>query len=126
MSTALSAMEKAQAAWGTAMPDWVKALAEACDEQGLRKVAAKLDVSPAMASLAINKKRRDLAFIKYPVEKVLMITMVACPVLGVMGRQECLQYQVAEFSPANPQTVQLYQACRNGCKYYRKTKEKKA
>ena len=126
MSTTLSAMEKANAAWGTAMPDWVKALAEACDEQGLRKVAAKLNVSPAIVSLAINRKRTDLSFVRYPVEKVLMITMVACPVLGVLGRNECLQEQMKPFSGVNPLTVQLYQACRGGCKYYTHKKEKTA
>lgn len=119
MSTALSAMDKARVAWGANMPDWIKALAEACDEAGLRKTAAKLDVSPAMASLAINRKRTDLSFIKYPVEKILMITMVACPVIGVMGRHECLREQTKPYSSANPLRVQLYRACRNGCPHYR-------
>ncbi len=123
MSTALSAMDKAIAAWGTNMPDWIKALAEACDETGLRKTAAKLHVSPAMASLAINRKRADLSFIKYPVEKTLMITMVSCPVRGIMGRDECLREQAKPFSSVNPQRVQLYRACRDGCPYYKEKKK---
>lgn len=119
MSTVLTAMEKARAAWGVHMPDWVKALAEACDEAGLRKTAAKLHVSSAMASLAINRKRIDLSFIKYPVEKTLMVTMVACPVLGVMGRDECLREQAKPFSSVNPLRVQLFKTCRGGCPYYK-------
>ncbi len=119
----MNALEKAIAAWGSVLPDWVRALAEECDESSLRKVAGKLDVSPAMVSLAINRKRADLSFIKYPVEKVLMITMVACPVLGVMGKNECLQEQARPFSSANPQRVRIYRACRGGCPHYKEQKK---
>jgi len=122
VSTSASAIEKARASWGPNMPDWIRALAEACDETGLRKIAARLEVSPAMVSLAINRKRQDLSFIKYPVEKRLMITMVACPVRGVMGRDECLREQAKPFSSVNPRRVQLFKACRNGCPYYKEKK----
>lgn len=123
-------VDKARAAWGcdpregTALPDWVRALAEACDETSLRKTAAKLDVSPAIISLAVGNKRENLEFIKARVEGRLMVTMVACPVLGVMGINECLQEQARPFSSANPFRVQRYRACRNGCPHY-KGKERK-
>ena len=54
-----------------------------------------------------------------------MITMVACPVLGVLGRNECLREQAADFSAANPLRVQLYRACRNGCPHFKKSNNKK-
>ena len=123
MSTALSAMDKAVAAWGVNMPDWIKALAEACDEAGLRKTALKLNASPAIVSLAISNKREKLDFIKAKVEAVLMVTMVACPVRGIMGRDECLREQAKPFSSVNPQRVQLYRACRDGCPYYKEKKK---
>jgi len=116
-------LAKAIAAWGSPLPDWIKALAEACDDTSLRKTAARMDVSPAMVSLAINRKRLYLSFIKVRVEKRLMITMVVCPILGVMGRNECLQEQARPFSSANPLRVQLFKACRNGCPYYKECKK---
>jgi hypothetical protein len=114
-----TAIQKAEAAWGERMPAWVRALAEACGERGMRKVAARLDVSPAIISLAVNKERENLEWIKGKVEAVLMVTIVACPVLGVMGKNECEQEQARPFSGANPLRVQLYRACRNGCPHYK-------
>ena len=115
-------LAKAKAAWGNPLPDWVKALAEACDDTSLRKTALKLNASPAIVSLAIGNKREKLDFIKAKVEALLMITIVACPVRGVMGRNECLREQAKPFSSVNPQRVQLYRACRNGCPHYREKK----
>jgi hypothetical protein len=115
-------MVKAVAAWGEPLPDWVKALAEACDDAGLRKTAAKLDVSPAIISLAVNRKREGLGFIKEKVEDQLMVTIVSCLILGVIGVEECLREQAQPFSSANPLRVQLFKACRNGCQYYKENK----
>lgn len=123
MSTTATARKKAKAAWGTNMPDWIKALAEACDESGLRQTAAKLNASPAMLSLAINNRRENLEFLKPKVTSILMISMVPCPVLGVIGREECLREQAADFSAVNPMKVRLYRACRNGCRYYKEKKD---
>lgn len=121
----MSMRDKAAAAWGKPLPDWINALAEACDETSLRKTAAKLAVSPAIVSLAVNAKRDrvKLDFIKTRVEATLMITMVPCPVLGIIGRKKCLQEQAADFSPTNPLRVQLFRACRNGCRYYKEPKK---
>ena len=112
-------LPKARAAWGEPMPDWVRTPAEECDASSLRQVAAKIGASPAMVSLAVNKRREKLDFIKAKVEARLMISMVACPVLGLMSRIACLQEQARGFSTANPLQVQLYRACRNGCPNYR-------
>lgn len=116
-------MVKALAAWGDPLPDWIAALAQACDEEGLRKVAGKVGVSPALASLAVNRQRDKLDYIKARVERTIMVTIVACPVLGVMSREQCLQEQAAAFTAANPLRVQLFRACRNGCNYYKKLKK---
>lgn len=118
-----SAMHKARVAWGETMPDWIRELAQACDEEGLRQVSARIGVSPAMTSLAVNKKRDALEFIKRKVEGSLMIAMMPCPVLGVISRAECLQEQAKPFTAANPLSVQLFRACRSGCRYYKKLKK---
>ena len=46
--------EKAEAAWGSPLPGWVEKLAAACDATSVRKVAADMEVSPAIVSLAIR------------------------------------------------------------------------
>ena len=114
-----SALSKAIAAWGDPLPDWVRALAEACDVFGMRKVAERIVVSPASLSLVINKRRGDPSFVKTRVEAGIMATIVACPVLGVMDKQECLSEQARPFSSANPLRVKLYRACRSGCVHFR-------
>ena len=119
MSVPLTMMDKARAAWGEPLPDWIKALAEACDESGLRRTAAKLTASPAIVSLAIHNKREKLDFIKPKVETYLMMTLVGCPILGIIGREKCLREQARPFSTVNPMKVQLFKACRNGCPYYK-------
>ena len=86
--------EKAEAAWGTPLPEWVERLAAACDAKPLRHVAEDMGVSPAIISLAIrNKHHAPLTFIEGKVN------------------------QKKPFSTINPLEVQLFRACRNGCKY---------
>ena len=63
--------EKAEAAWGVPLPDWIEKLATACDGKGLRKTAADLSVSPAIASLAIRRNRAKLDFIERRVKDIL-------------------------------------------------------
>lgn len=113
-----SALAKAQAAWGE-VPDWVAALARACDGQSLRKTASRCNVSPAMISLAINNRRENWDFIKEKVENTLMVTMMACPVQGLISSFQCAQEQAAPFSTANPLRIQQYKACRNGCQHFK-------
>jgi hypothetical protein len=111
--------EKARAAWGRRPPDWIRVLVESCEEHSLRGTAEKLNLSPASVSLAVNRKRENLDFIKAKVETVLMVTIVTCPVMGVMGKADCEREQAKPFSSANPLRVQLYRACRNGCPHFR-------
>lgn len=121
----MNMLDKAIAAWGTEMPAWVRTLAIACHGASLRKTAAKLDVSPAIVSLAINKKRQDLDFIKSRVEQHLMTVQFGCPVLGVISGNRCLEEQAKPFSSVNPQRVQLYRACRNGCPHFNSNRKEK-
>lgn len=113
-----SALAKAHAAWPK-LPAWVRALAEACDGQSLRKTASRCNVSPAMISLAINNRRDNWDFIKAKVENTLMVSTMACPVQGLISNYQCEQEQAAPFSTANPLRIQQYKACRNGCQYFK-------
>jgi len=40
---------------------------------------------------------------------------VDCPVVGEIPTHICLNYQKRPFTSVNPQYVQIYKACRNGC-----------
>ena len=110
--------EKAEAAWGSPLPGWVEKLAAACDATSVRKVAADMEVSPAIVSLAIrNKHHAPLDFIENKVKSLLNLAIVPCPVLGMITRHDCRRNQKKPFSTINPLEVQLFRSCRNGCKY---------
>ena len=103
------------------MPDWIDTLANACDRSSQRKVAAMLKVSPAVINLLINNKYAPRSHAEME-ERVrmspLMMTIVACPVLGAIGRPDCQLEQVKPLVTVNPLSVQLYRACRGGCEFF--------
>ena len=117
--------EKAEAAWGRPLPDWLEKLAAACDDTSVRKAAADMDVSPAIVSLALrNKYHAPLDFIEHKVKTLLGLSVLPCPVLGMISREDCKANQRKPFSPINPIAVQLFRACRGSCVYSEKKKEK--
>jgi hypothetical protein len=114
----ITAMDKARAAWAAwgGAPDWVLLLAEECDRTSLRRTAERLDASPAIISLALLRRRGSLAWIRTRVERELAPGGIDCPILGEIGRGDCLREQATPFSSANPVRVRLYAACQN-CKH---------
>ena len=109
-------------AWEAAAPDWIKALAHECDKpkSSQRKVAARLGVSVTAVNLLLKNKYapRDHTDMKARVRANLMVAIVACPVLGLLGRADCLKKQAEPLITCNPISIQLYRACREGCPYY--------
>ena len=118
-----TAVETAMRAWGEAMPDWIESLAAACDKGSQRKIAALLGVSPALINLLINNKYapRSHEAMEARVRGKLMMSIIPCPVLGVIGRIDCLREQARPLVTCNPVSVQLYRACRDGCGYFENT-----
>ncbi|MDR2075614.1 MAG: hypothetical protein LBP61_01580 [Desulfovibrio sp.] len=110
-------MEKARAAWGET-PEWVRLLAEECDRTSMRQTAARIGVSAAFISLALNRRRENLDFVRARAERELITIRVTCPVLGEISGADCARERSAPFSGANPVRVRLYAACRNGCEHY--------
>jgi len=49
--------------------------------------------------------------------KLESVEMVDCPALGELSKQKCLEHQSRplKFATANPFTVRMWRACRNGC-----------
>jgi hypothetical protein len=98
--------------WGDALPDWVIALALACDATSGRLVAARLGVSPAAISRVLGATYGATAAMERRVREVLMTTRVACPVCGEIGVEDCRAHQTRPFTAVNPTFVRLFKVCR--------------
>ena len=94
--------EKAEAAWGVPLPDWIEKLATACDGKGLRKTAADLSVSPAIVSLAIRRGRAKLDFIRDRVEHLLGFPSSPAPCSGSSAGRSAGTTSKSRFHPSTP------------------------
>ncbi len=116
MREVLPALTRARAAWGDPLPDWIEALAKACDQSSQARVAGAIHYSPATLSYVLkNRYAGDLKKVEQAARGALMHKMVQCPVVGPLGADACLAHQRAPFSTRNPQRVAFYRACRSGC-----------
>lgn len=109
-------VEKATAAWGEQMPEWILVLAEACDRTTQRRAAEQIGYAPSAVSAVIaNKYKGDMEAVCTATQGAFMNKTVECPVLGEIPANQCLEYQRREFRPINQTRVMLYHACRRGC-----------
>lgn len=110
--------ESCAAAWGGEPPDWVVALAAACDQMGGHAAVARAcGLSRATVSmLCRNAYPRDARSVEAKVRGVLLEVTVDCPVLGELRRDRCVAHQNRRLQDlgASPLNVQLYRACQ-GC-----------
>ncbi len=98
--------------------DWLEELAARCQHTSQKKVAEKLQVSPALINQVLKEKYPgDLKRIQQLVEGAFMQYSVNCPVLGEIAKHKCLFHQERPFAATNPQRVMLHKACRSGCSY---------
>lgn len=115
-------LTNASEAWGDAMPDWIRCLAEACDRSSQSVIAKRLGISGSVVSGVL---RRNYAGTYESVEKAtrgaLMGDTLDCPVLGELATHACLdnQKRARNFSSASSIRVKLYRACRGGCMHSR-------
>lgn len=122
----MAALLKAKTAWKDAMPDWVAALATACDNSSQNKVARKLERSPALVSTVLsNSYKGDMSAVEDLVRGVFMAGTLACPVFGDIGLQQCRKWRgrARSFQNVNSQYVQMYKAC-NRCPVHLSEEEK--
>lgn len=120
--TATPAQDRARAHWGDPPPDWVSALAAACDDRSQSRVAAAIGYSPAVISQILRARYPgDLAKVEASVRGALMAETVACPVLGPIPTHQCLAEQARPFQATNSLRARLYRACRTGCPNFRPT-----
>lgn len=110
-----SMAQKAADAWGMP-PDWVAELATLADREGLRGVEKRVGYSASAISTVINNRYRgDMARVEETVRGALMGHVVSCPVLGELGRDQCLTWQKKPFAATSSVRAAVYRACRAGC-----------
>ncbi len=104
--------ERAIAAWGSDMPDWVRILADACDRAGQRSVGAKLKRSSGTLSRILNRN--------YPgsyeeaetlVRATFAADTVACPAFGKIPLSSCVRNRRRKAAPINFMQRQFAETC---------------
>lgn len=111
----------AQEHWPDPMPDWVRAIVEACDASSQSQVARRLDYSSAVVSQVLRRRYPgDLARLESRVRAELLRETVNCPALGEIGLSECQQHRAnaAHFTKRNPLSARMRRAC-NGCPLFK-------
>ncbi len=95
MNIRQSSFNTATIAWGNDLPDWVAALAQACDKhQSQKKVGDIIGYSSATVSLVLKHKYNgDYAKVEIMVRGALLRETAACPVFGAINLKECQDYQ---------------------------------
>lgn len=117
-------LEKARAAWGDPPPDWIIALAEACNADTQSNVGKRLGYSgPTVSQVLSNSYRNgDMERFETVVRGALMAETVTCVVTkDEIGRDVCLGWQKRPFSTASANAVRMYHGCRSGCPHSRLT-----
>lgn len=108
-------LAKVHAAW-TVPPDWIVALAEACQRESQTAVARRLGVSGSRISHVLaNTYPSPTDRLEQLVRGVYLGAVVNCPVLGEIERDRCLEEQVKPFAATSATRAQLFRACRGGC-----------
>lgn len=116
-------LNRARAGWGDP-PDWIVALAEACERETQVAVGRRLGVSDGQVSMVIARKYRgQYGRIEQLVRGTYLGATVECPVLGEIGRDRCLEEQERPFAATSSTRAQLYRACRGGCPHSAHTRK---
>lgn len=112
----------AEEAWGSPLPDWVRALAKACQRSNQSVVAKELGRSGAVVSQVLRKKYGgSYQNVEERVRGVYLDGRIECPGLGTVPTHECQDWRdkARVFAPANPTRRRMFRACR-ACPIYLK------
>lgn len=117
-------VERAAAAWGGSLPDWVGVLAAHCDLKTQREVAEAISYSHPVVNQVLSKSYKgDLQAVELAVRGAFNDLQAGCPVLGDIPMQRCLENQRLPFASHNPIRRDLHHACRAGCPHSRLKQE---
>jgi hypothetical protein len=118
-----SFLEKAAAAWGEPLPDWIGELARLADSGGLAGAEKRVGYSrSAVSTILAGKYKGDLGRVEEMVRGALMAETVICPVLDEIGRDRCLTEQKEPFRATSRHRAQLFHACKT-CKHNRSNRD---
>jgi len=105
--------EKARDAHAGEPPDWIVALAELADRDGLKGAGLAIGYSGGLVSQVLaNKYPGDLGKVEQKTRGALMGATVACPELEVIDRKTCLDWQDKPRAATSAFRVRMYHACR--------------
>lgn len=109
-------VDRARAAWGT-LPDWVEALARACEGTSQARVAGRLGFSPPTVNQVLKAAYKgNLSRIEAAVRGAFMADVVDCPGFGgPIPTNECVAWRRRKYDGGNHLNVRMYRACRGGC-----------
>ncbi|MBZ9678925.1 transcriptional regulator [Mesorhizobium sp. ES1-1] len=106
-------VDKAIEAHGTPLPDWLDELARFADASDLGVAGERIGYSRSAVSTVISGKYLgDLARVEQMVRGALMALTVECPILGDIGRDQCLTEQKEPFRATSRHRAQLFHACK--------------
>ena len=113
-------VDRARGSWGEGIPEWVIALAEACNRESQAAIARRIDYSsPTVSQVLSNSYPGDMSRFEAAVRGALMAETVTCPAQGAIAINVCLVWQKKPFDTTNSFRIRMYQACRNGCPHSR-------
>lgn len=113
--------------WGEQVPDWVCALIKACDARGAsqNRVARRLGLTGAVVSQVIrNNYGAKTDRIEARVRAVFLDGKIACPALGEISAETCMNWRDAShaLSSVSPVKVRMFTACK-ACSRNRQAEE---
>ena len=126
----MSAVLVAQEFWGEDLPDWVLALARACDLPGAsqRKVGDRIGYTGSVISQVLrNAYGARLDAIEERVRAVYLGGLLDCPARGEIPSEACLNWRdkSRELRSSSPVVVRMFRAC-NACPRNQKQTEEEA
>lgn len=110
-------VEKARAAWGDDIPEWVEALAVECSMSSQNKVSARIGRSGSLISMVLaNRYKGDLEAVEELFNGAFRNVRVDCPALGTIPANECRKWREKgrQFVNVNALRIRMYRACA-GC-----------
>ena len=107
-----AARQRVRVAWGVNPPDWIGALADACDELSQAKVAAAIGYSPSVVNQVLaGVYAGKIERVERAARNIYLPEQVACPVLGEITTTRCAAEQAKPLSTANPLRIALAKKC---------------
>jgi hypothetical protein len=107
-------MTRALQFWGDTPPDWIVALAGACDQSSQAHIGRELDISPARVNQVLGRSYKGrMDRVEQLVRGQYMKATVMCPVLGEISTRDCQENQQrnVKFRATNPLRVALRKNC---------------